>query len=239
MTTRVTNNDWFVATVARVVDESARAKTYMFDTPRPIAHLAGQHYELRLTAENGYQAARLYSAAMAGYGDKSLTLTIMISPEGEVSPYVYDDLKVGDQVELRGPFGRYFVWTPEEPRPVLLVGGGSGVLPVRAMLQAHQQSGSATPMKLLYSAKTYADLLYKADFLNSPDVTVTLTKNHPKDWKGSLGRINAKLLQRLIDQLGTAPVCYVCGMSSFVEAVSEALQALGIPPQDIKTERFN
>jgi len=239
MTIQATNNDWFVATVERVFEESAHAKTYTFTTPRPTVHLAGQHYELRLTAENGYQAARLYSAAMAGEGDKSLTLTIMIAPEGEVSPYVYNDVKVGDQVELRGPFGRYFVWTEAETRPVLLVGGGSGVLPMRAMLDAHARSASSTPMKLLYSAKTYADVMYKNEFIESPDVLVTLTKNHPKDWKGSLGRINAKMLQGLLDQLGDAPICYVCGMSPFVDAVSDALQTLGVPAQDIKTERFN
>lgn len=239
MTTPVgSNNDWFEATVRSITVESPAVKTFTFDTPHPITNNAGQHYELRLTAENGYQAARLYSATKAGSGDRSLTLTIMDVPDGEVSPYVTEQLTIGDTVEIRGPFGKFFIWTAEEVKPALLIGGGSGVVPIHAIFTAHADSSSTAEMKVLYSSHTYADMLFKDVFLDSPDVTITLTRDHPKNWQGLTGRISPDMIKGILSSFENDPTCYVCGMSLFVDAVTEALQAAGIPASSIKTERF-
>lgn len=239
MTTQATtNNDWFEAKVKKVIEEAPSVHSYIFTAPHPIYNLAGQRFELRLTAENGYQAARAYSASNPGNGEHSLQLTIMKVPNGEVSPYVVDELKEGDTVEIRGPFGRYFVWEPDEKKPVLLVGGGSGVIPMHAIYAAHQESGSTAPMKLLYSSHTYDDILFKEEFLNMDDVIITLTRKSPEDWKGKTGRLTPELIKEVVDQFSELPLCYVCGMSPFVDAVSDSLQSLGIPATSIRTERF-
>lgn len=239
MTSQVgTNNDWFEVTIKEVINESPDVNTYIFTTPRPIHHLAGQHYELRLTAENGYQAARLYSASLPGNGENTLQLTIMKVPGGEVSPYVVDELHKGDRVELRGPFGQFFVWDPKDTQPILLIGGGSGIIPMHSILMAHQEVASKAPMKMLYSSHGSDDLLFKKDFLDNPDVTITLTKTHPSDWKGKTGRVNLELLKEVLADFSETPLCYVCGMSSFVNAVSEGLEALDISAASIRTERF-
>jgi len=235
--TVITNNTWLVATVEKISIESPMVKSYFFRMPQPVNHLAGQHYELRLTAENGYQAARLYSAAAASDGSTLLQLSIMDVVDGEVSPYIFKQLKVGDEVEIRGPFGKYFVWSPEETRPILLVGGGSGVVPMHSMLSSHQKSGTTTPMKLLYSARHYDDILFKDDFLSSDDVIITLTQEQSKDWTGNTGRINSEMLSKVLEGL-TSPLCYICGMSPFVDAVSNGLIELGVASENIKTERF-
>jgi len=232
-----TNNTWLVATVEKIIVESPMVKSYFFRMPHPVNHLAGQHYELRLTAENGYQAARLYSAAAASNSDTLLQLSIMSVANGEVSPYIFKQLKVGDEVEIRGPFGKYFVWSPEETQSVLLIGGGSGVVPMHAMLSAHEQSNSNAPMKLLYSARHYDDILFKDDFLSSKDVTITLTQEQLDNWRGNTGRINLEMLNEIIKNLDS-PLCYICGMSPFVDAASNGLIELGIPAANIKTERF-
>lgn len=239
MTTQAgSNNEWFEATVREIIVESPTVKSFVFDTPHPITNLAGQHYELRLTAANGYQAARLYSAAKAGDGSHTLTLTIMDVVNGEVSPYITETLIIGDSVEIRGPFGKFFTWTEKETRPVLLVGGGSGVVPIHAIFTAHLHSKSTGEMKVLYSSHTLEDVLYKDTFLTSPDVSITLTRSQPEDWNGLTGRITPEMIQSVLDTLETTPICYVCGMSLFVDAVTEALQAAGVPAANIKTERF-
>lgn len=231
------NNDWFVATVKEIIEETSNVKSFRFEAPHPLTHQAGQHYELRLTAENGYQAARLYSAATPGTGTKVLELTIMDVPDGEVSLFVTTELQEGDEVEIRGPFGKFFVWTAEETRPVLLIGGGGGVVPMHAILSSHQQSGSTSPMKLLYSTRHFDDIIYRDEFIASADVTITLTKEAPAHWMGLTGRINEQMIKTIIEGLDS-PLCYICGMSPFVDAASDALVALNIPAADIKTERF-
>lgn len=232
------NNEWFEATVDSITIESPMVKTFTFATPFPIHNQAGQHFELRLTAENGYQAARLYSAVQAGSGEHSLKLTIMNVPNGEVSPYVTEQLAVGDNVEIRGPFGKFFTWTPEDEEPILLIAGGSGVVPMHAIFTAHQQSQSHSAMKLLYSSHTFDDILYKDTFLDNPDVTITLTKEQTETWAGKTGRLTGTMLNSVIANLPSAPTCYVCGMTRFVDAVTELLEASGIPSTSIKTERF-
>ncbi|OJU97262.1 hypothetical protein BGO18_03805 [Candidatus Saccharibacteria bacterium 47-87] len=233
-----TNNEWFEATVSAINIESPTVKTLTFTAPYPIHNKAGQHFELRLTAENGYQAARLYSAVRAGSGEKTLQLTIMDTLNGEVSPYVTESLRIGDKVEIRGPFGNFFVWTPDEKRPVLLIGGGSGVVPMHAIFSAHQDSASTAKMHLLYSSRTFDDILYKDEFLDNKDVTITLTKDAPSDWQGKSGRINQAMVEEIVTEFPEKPLCYVCGMTKFVDAMTEALQANGITPDLIKTERF-
>ena len=234
MTTSRNPNDWFDAVVETVVEESPSVKTFGFRAPFPITHLPGQYYELRLTAENGYQAARPYSAATPADGHL-VTLTIMTVPDGEVSPYVNQELAVGDTVELRGPFGKFFVWTTEETRPVLLIGGGSGIVPLHAIFKARTHE---VTMKVLYSNHTFDDILYKQDFLDNDDVTITLTREQPADWTGPTGRISIDLLKDIVGQFPEMPVCYVCGMSGFVEHIADGLMAAKVPIELIKTERF-
>src|SRR5258708_5925634 len=148
-TTEADPSAWQEAVLIDIVNETPTVKTFLFEFQSPIEHLPGQHYEIRLTGENGYQAARLYSAASIPRGDKRLELTIMLIPGGEVSPYMHDQIRPGDSVEIRGPLGRFFVWHPEQTDPVLLVGGGSGVVPLRCMLSAHQRANSSAPMHLV------------------------------------------------------------------------------------------
>jgi ferredoxin-NADP reductase len=239
VTTRVgNNNDWFEAVVQNTVVESPAVKTFVFKTPHPITNVAGQHYELRLTAENGYQAARLYSAAKAGSGDKTLALTVMDVEGGEVSPYISKTLEVGDRVEIRGPFGKFFVWTKDEVRPVLLIGGGSGIVPIHAIFTAHQDSKSKSEIKVLYSSHSLDGVLFKDVFLTSPDVSVTLTRDNPAGWKGLTGRVTQGMIEGILNTFDSIPICYVCGMSLFVDAITNALQKAGIPAKSIKTERF-
>lgn len=239
MTTQVgSNNDWFEATVRSITAESPSVKTFVFDTPHPITNSAGQHYELRLTAKNGYQAARLYSAATAGTGDTSLALAVMDVKDGEVSPYITEMLAVGDKVEIRGPFGKFFVWTPDEVRPVLLIGGGSGVVPIHAIFTSHHRSKSKSEMKVLYSSHSLEEVLFKDVFLTSPDVSITLTREQPSDWKGLVGRVTSEMIEDIVNSFETQPICYVCGMSLFVDTITSALQKAGIPSESIKTERF-
>ncbi len=236
--TSISNNQWLPAEVMRIVEETPNVKTYSFKLPHAANHVAGQHYELQLTAANGYQAARPYSAASTARNMPLLDLTIQHVPDGEVSSYIYDSLKVGDKVEIRGPFGKFFVWEPEVAEPILLIAGGSGVVPMHSMLQSHTSSQSPIKMHLLYSARTYENIIYKNELLNSPNTTITLTQNDTEDWQGHTGRIDTALLKATLNSFETSPLCFICGMSSFVGSVSDALQSLGIPTDKIKTERF-
>ena len=237
MSTKPSNNIWLTATVEKITPESPMVKSFFFKMPYLLTHKAGQHYEVRLTAENGYQAARLYSAATAGDKSTLLHLAIMDVENGEVSPYLFNDLKEGDEVEIRGPFGKFFVWTPEETRPILLVGGGSGVVPMHAIIAEHETTHTATPMHLIYSTRRFEDILFKDAFLNADTVSISLTQKPPSDWQGLTGRINISMFEEVLKNIEN-PLCYICGMSQFVDAASAILLELGIPAKDIKTERF-
>jgi len=236
--TTISNNQWVEATVIDIATESPEIKTFKLKPTTLLPHVAGQHYELRLTGDDGYQAARLYSAAPVSDDPTVLCLSIQLVPTGEVTPYVHGNLAVGDTVEVRGPFGRFFVWQPDNPAPVLLIGGGSGVIPLVAMLRAHEKSKSTAKMHLIYSARTFDDVIYKDMLLDMANTTITLTSKTPKDWMGESGRINAALLAKILADFPTLPTCYICGMSPFVSAMNELLQSLGIPLSSIKTERF-
>jgi ferredoxin-NADP reductase len=236
--TSISNNQWQNATVEKIVEETPNVKTYSFMLPAAAHHIAGQYYELQLTAENGYKAARPYSTSSTAQDMPLLELTIQLVPDGEVSPYVYSSLEVGDEVEVRGPFGKFFIWDDSITQPVLLIAGGSGVVPMCSMLASHKAAEAKTDMRLIYSARTFEDIIYKHKLLGQPEVTITLTKEAPNDWQGPTGRINAELLKKVLKDFSETPLCYVCGMSSFVSAATELLQELNVPVENIKTERF-
>ena len=230
---------WLVATVAETVPETKDAVTLRLDVPDWPGHRAGQHVDVRLTAEDGYTAQRSYSIASRP-GNERVELTVVRIDDGEVSPYLTTDLDVADQIELRGPIGGYFVWDADDTRPVLLVGGGSGVVPLMAMLRHHAAVDHDSAMHLVYSARTAADVLYDAELeaLVSPRRAVTITLTREPPGAGRRGRVDASLLAEVGWPSSAAPRCYVCGPTPFVEAASQALVELGHEPSNIRTERF-
>lgn len=236
---------WLVATVAAVRPESTQSVRIVLDVPGWPGHLPGQHLVVRLTAEDGYAAQRSYSIASAA-ADTRVELVVERLESGEVSPYLTADLAVGDAVEVRGPIGLHFVWRPADPGPVQLIAGGSGVVPFLAVLQAHRESRSDAPVRLLYSTRS-PDTLIGADLLGAvglgadvlgADVTVTYTRALPPDWHGPTGRVTAAMLRARALGAELQPDVYVCGPSGFVETVSTALVDLGHRAESIRTERF-
>lgn len=232
------SSTWLVASVSDVTIETTTVKTFGFTLPQVARHIAGQYYEIRLTAETGYQASRQYSAASAADGTTRLELTIARLDKGEVSMYLHDYVKAGDKLELRGPFGRFFAWEPSNKSPVFLIGGGSGVVPLRAMLQANAQARVPEAMRLLYSARTYDEIIYKHELMALDTATITLTRDHPPDWGGYCGRIDAALLTDSLAKFAITPVCYVCGATEFVETMADSLLMVGVPLKLIRAERF-
>jgi ferredoxin-NADP reductase len=234
---------WQLADVVGLREETPHVKSLVLDAPDWPGHLAGQHVDIRLTAEDGYQAQRSYSIASAP-GDGRLALTVERLDDGEVSPYLTDVLVVGDKLELRGPIGGYFVWDADQGGPVLLVGGGSGVVPLMAMIRHRAANGSVAPMRLLYSAKTLEDVIYGAelDELASRgdglEVFFTLTREQPAGWEGYGRRVDRELLAEVGWPAAEDPLALVCGPTGFVEAVATALVESGLPPGRVKTERF-
>ncbi len=227
---------WQLARVVELVPENARATSLVLDAVDWPDQLAGQHVDVRLTAEDGYQAQRSYSIASAPE-DERLVLTVERLDDGEVSPYLTDTLRPGDELELRGPIGGYFVWEESLGGPLLLVGGGSGVVPLRAMLRHHRATASAIPTRLLYSARTRGDLIYGAE-LGDFETTITLTRERPEAWDGRTGRIDRDLLAEAAWPPAKRPLIYICGPTGFVEAVAEVLVTLGHDSNRIRTERF-
>jgi ferredoxin-NADP reductase len=227
---------WQVATVAGLVQENPATRSIALDLPDWPGHRAGQHVDIRLTADDGYQAERSYSIASAPEDD-GVVLTVERLDDGEVSPYLVDELTVGTELELRGPVGGYFVWEATTGGPVLLVAGGSGVVPFRSMLRHHRAAGSTTPMRLLYSARSRDALIYR-DELADHDVRYTLTRQPQDGWTGDRGRIDKDFLDRYGFSPGVRPLIYVCGPTAFVETVADALVGLGHAPDRIRTERF-
>lgn len=214
-------------------------RTIVLDIPDWPGHRAGQHLDIRLTAEDGYRAEREYSIASAP--GEPVAITVERLDDGEVSPYLTDELRQGDEVELRGPVGGYFVWDPEDERPLLLIAGGSGVVPLRAMLRHRVRSGSEVPVRLLYSSRTLEDVIYRAE-LDQPaegiEVVHTLTREQPPGWSGYARRVDDELLGDVAWPAEQGAVAFVCGPTSFVEAVANGLVELGYPPPRVKTERF-
>ena len=232
---------WQVAEVVEVITETPRVKTIVFDVPGWTAHRAGQHVDVRLTAEDGYQAQRSYSIASAPDGSR-VELTVERLDDGEVSLYLADELRPGDQIELRGPVGGYFVWEPSQSGPLLLVGGGSGVVPLMAMIRTRAAAGSDVDTRLLVSSRSWDDVIYREELerLDGGGLRVvhTLTRSQPPAWTGYARRVDAEMLAEVGPRPAEQPRIFVCGPTPFVEAVAEALVELGYEPQTIKTERF-
>ena len=232
---------WQPAEVVEIVAETARTKTIVFDVPGWPGHRAGQHVDVRLTAEDGYQAERSYSIASAPDGTR-IELTVERLDDGEVSPYLTDELQPGDRIELRGPVGGYFVWQPAQGGPVMLVGGGSGVVPLMAMVRSRSANGSKAEMRLLLSSRSWDDVLYRDELERSAGgglrVVHTLTRSQPPGWTGYGRRVDAEMLTEVGPGPDQQPRAYVCGPTPFVETVATALVQLGHRPDRIKTERF-
>jgi ferredoxin-NADP reductase len=245
---------WQTATVGAVTDETPRVRTLLLEVPdwpgpsdgqhrtgqhRAGQHRAGQHVDVRLTADDGYQAERAYSIASAP--GEPLAITVERLDDGEVSPYLTEELRPGDSLEVRGPIGGYFVWEPGSGGPLLLAAGGSGVVPLRAILRERRLAGSPVPVRLLYSSQSLADVIYRAE-LDAPSDGVsvfhTLTRSRPPGWTGYARRVDKEMLAEVAWPVADGPLAYVCGPTSFVESVASGLVGLGYPAERIKTERF-
>jgi len=234
---------WRLADVVEVVPETPRTKSLVLDVPDWEGHKAGQHVDVRLTAPDGYQAQRSYSIASAPE-DERLVLTVDRLDDGEVSPYLTDVLMEGDKLEFRGPIGGYFTWEAKDGGPLLLVGGGSGVVPLMAMIRHRAAVGSEVPTRLLYSSRSYEEIIYRKELENlvardsSLEVIHTLTRFRPEGWSGYDRRIDAEMLAEVAWPPDESPLAFVCGPTPFVEAVGSALVGLGHGPARVKTERF-
>jgi ferredoxin-NADP reductase len=230
--------------VIDLMPETARVTSIHLDMPEWQGHLAGQHVDVRLTADDGYQSQRSYSIASAPE-DSRLELTVERLADGEVSPYLVGELREGDKLELRGPIGGYFVWRAVDDRPLLLIGGGSGVVPLMAMLRHRAATGrKGVPARLLFSSRTADDIIYKDELqrlvLSDDGLQVfhTLTRDQPAGWTGYARRIDRSMLHEVAWSKQQNPAVFICGPTSFVEAAADLLVAMDYDPASIKTERF-
>jgi ferredoxin-NADP reductase len=233
---------WREVTIRAIRPETPSIKTLVLDVPGWPGHAAGQHVDIRLTAEDGYQAQRSYSIASAP-GSADLELTVERIEDGEVSPYLTEDARPGDGFELRGPIGGYFVWDPARDEPLLLVGGGAGLVPLMAMLRQRRATGTTVDSRLLLSARTLEDVLYRDELGElrgaSVDVQITLTRGAaPPGWDGFTRRIDRDMLMELGPPPSERPRAYVCGPTPFVEEAARLLVELGHEPARVHTERF-
>ncbi len=234
---------WRLAEVVEVVPETRRTKSLCLELPGWEGHRAGQHVDVRLTAPDGYQTQRSYSIASAPEEER-VELVVERLDDGEVSPYLTDELRDGDKLELRGPIGGWFTWEAREGGPLLLAGGGSGVAPLMAMIRHRAAAGSEAPTRLLYSSRSYEEIIYReelerlADRDGTLEVFHTLTRSQPPGWTGYARRIDAEMLREVSWPANENPLAFVCGPTSFVEAAADALVSLGHDPARVKTERF-
>jgi ferredoxin-NADP reductase len=235
---------WQIAEVTAIRQETPRVKSFMLRLPDFISHRAGQHYDLRLTAADGYQTQRSYSIASAPEKVGEIEITVDRIEDGEVSTYLHDVLVLGDRVEVRGPIGGYFVWEASLGGPLLLIAGGSGVVPLMSMLRHRLEAGSRAPTRLLYSSRTFEDIIYRRELdelharMDGLEVFHTLTRGQPHGWQGYGRRVDRVMLAEVASPLGNRARAFMCGPTAFVEAVATALLDSGIPPARIKTERF-
>jgi ferredoxin-NADP reductase len=235
--------NWLRAQAIELISETPNVKSIVFDVPGWTGHLPGQHVDIRLTADDGYQAQRSYSIATPA-GDERVTITVELVEDGEVSPYLIEELRIGDQLELRGPIGGYFVWEPERGGPLQLVAGGSGLVPLMAMIRALPNADQTIPVRLLVSARSWEDLIYREDLAKLASglpmlrVDYTLTRAQPPAWSGYSRRVDMAMLTESTFPPDQKPHVFVCGPTGFVEAVASTLLDLGHQPERIKTERF-
>lgn len=237
---------WREATVESIHDETASARSLTLAVPGWPGHLPGQHVDVRLTAEDGYTATRAYSIAAPAQGDL-LQLTVGLTDGGEVSPYLVADAEVGTRMEVRGPLGRWFVWDPADsadPAPLQLIGGGTGLVPLMAMVRAHGEAGSTVPMRLLYSVRDPEQVLFADELTRRGEqqehlaVSFQYTRSAPTGWASAPHRLGVEDLAAWTWPADTEPRIFVCGPTGFVEAVSDLLVASGHPPRQIRAERF-
>jgi len=235
---------WHVGMVVALHDETAMARTITLEIPEWPGHIAGQHVDVRLTAPDGYSAVRSYSIATAPDSEQRIQLTVVRLPDGEVSPYLTQELAVGDRVELRGPLGGWFLWRTQQTEPVQLIAAGSGIVPLMAMVRSRASAGSTAPFRLLYSVREPARAFYRDELpaASGSDrnltVTYAYTRATPKGWPRPPGRIDTALIASTTWPAHLAPTCYVCGPTSFVENAAGFLSASGHRPDHIRTERF-
>jgi ferredoxin-NADP reductase len=233
---------WLATEVIGAAAETPRVRTLQLQTESWPGHRAGQHLDVRLTAEDGYQAFRSYSIATAP--DDELAITVERLDDGEVSPYLVDELHEGDRIEVRGPIGGYFVWDGSERGPLLLIGGGSGIVPLMAMIRHRAGTGSSTPTRLLYSSRTLEDVIYQEELdelaarRDGFELFHTLTRSQPAGWTGYGRRIDAEMLRDVAWPAAEEPQVFICGSTRFVDTAADSLVALGYEPQSVKTERF-
>lgn len=235
---------WRIGTVVALHDETATARTITFEVPEWPGHLAGQHVDVRLTAQDGYTAVRSYSIASAPNSERRVELTVERLPDGEVSPYLTQEVAVTDRLELRGPIGGWFVWRAHQTEPVQLLAGGSGIVPLMSMIRSRASARSTAPFRLLYSVRDSQSILFRDELQSISDqegsvaVTYAYTRATPKDWPRLPGRIDAALVAQSTWPADLSPTCYVCGPTAFVETASNLLTASGNHAKRIKTERF-
>jgi ferredoxin-NADP reductase len=234
---------WQLGEVAELIQETPRVSSLVLEVPHWPGHLAGQHVDVRLTAEDGYQVQRSYSIASPPE-DPRVILTVERLEDGEVSPYLVGEVRTGDKVELRGPIGGYFVWRAGEDRPLLLVAGGSGIVPLMAMIRHHAAAGANAPVRLLYSSRAIEDVIYRDELatLSEGDrqlkVSHTLTRSQPAGWDGYSRRIDGEMVAEVAWPKKDSPAVFICGPTAFVEAASDLLVESGYDPAWIRTERF-
>ncbi len=240
---------WQTGVVTGITVETYRARTFTIALPRWRPFRAGQHYDVRLTAPDGYQAQRSYSIASApDYAGSpesggSIDLTIEEIPDGEVSPYFHQVVEPGDSIELRGPIGGPFTWSGDEGGPLLLLVGGSGIVPLMSMIRHKLASAPLVEAALLYSARSPQDIIYRDDLTAAAEDSTlsalyTFTRQPPPGWDGYSRRVDRPMIEDLLAMLPAAPISYVCGPTPFVEAAADALVASGAPPERVRTERF-
>ncbi|PWT80286.1 MAG: oxidoreductase [Acidobacteria bacterium] len=235
---------WRVGTIVALHGETATTRTISLEVPGWPGHVAGQHVDVRLTAPDGYSAVRSYSIASAPNSEGSVQITVERLPNGEVSPYLTEEVAVGDRLELRGPIGGWFVWRTQQTEPIQLIAGGSGIVPLMAMIRSRASAASTAPFRLLYSVREPGTVFYRDEMqvLSGQDcpvaVTYVYTRTVPKDWPRPPGRIDPALIADKTWPASLAPTCYVCGPTSFVETVADLLTASGNDRDKIRTERF-
>src|SRR5438093_8108222 len=235
--------DWQIATVKSLRNETSEVKTLTLSLPDWTAHQPGQHYDVRLTAEDGYSAQRSYSVASEPERKGEIDITVERIADGEVSPFLDDTVVIGDRFEVRGQIGGYFVWDRSIGGPLLLVAGGSGVVPLMAMLRHRAVAGVKEPARLLYSARTYEQIIYGEELemlakTNGLTVAYTLTRSQPAGWKGYARRIDDAMLREVSGPLGRQALAYICGPTALVEVAADGLERVGLTAERIRTERF-
>lgn len=235
---------WQIASITAIRPETAKVKSFTLQLPEWMRHLAGQHYDVRLTAEDGYQTQRSYSIASEPEREGEVDITVERIEDGEVSTYLHDVLVPGDRIEVRGPIGGYFVWEASMTEPLLLIAGGSGVVPLMSMLRHRAAAGAKNPTALLYSSRNFEDVIYYNELEqlskagSGPQIFHTLTRSQPAGWKGYARRIDESMLREVAGPLGRSVQIFICGPTLMVESAANALVKLGIDSNQIRTERF-